>query len=293
MLNKYDFKYILKRVLVFICVGFIMSFISSCEAHAMEYATISPNNRQCSDAWSCSFNFNNIYDNRGDMELIGQLQYQSTANYPQTMLPLNVRLRTMNDTQYVCDIGNTYGYNDTGADTYIMTIHCKFKTTENNGLKNIYFETQTNYGFLFYLQDITLIWGYNDSTQVANAVNEVNNSINNSSVDTGSSGGAFGNMEQSQAQNGTISSLVLMPITLLQSILNGFNGSCSGVNLGTIFDYEFILPCINPQDYIGIIWNIIDTICAGFIAYSIGKRMVVIFNNLTNLRDGGLAEAYD
>ena len=84
-----------------------------------------------------------------------------------------------------------------------------------------------------------------------------------------------------------------MPITFIQKIINGLNGSCSPITIGELYDYNMTMPCINPQHYIGVIWNIIDVICAGFLSFHFSKKLVSIFHKLTSMKDGGLEEAYD
>ena len=84
-----------------------------------------------------------------------------------------------------------------------------------------------------------------------------------------------------------------MPITLTQAFLNGFNGSCTPFNLGNLMGTDLIIPCINPGSYLGTIWNIIDIIISGVFIYIFGKRLVKIFNDVTNMKENQIDEVFD
>lgn len=135
---------------------------------------------------------------------------------------------------------------------------------------------------------------HQDSQAINQSIQDTNNTLKDSSTDNQKAQETFDSLNQNMASNSTISDLLLMPIHLLQKILNGLQGSCSSINVGQLFGEDFILPCINIADIIGsTLWGIIDVICSGFLAYHIGKRFVIIFNQFTNLKEGGLESAYD
>lgn len=95
------------------------------------------------------------------------------------------------------------------------------------------------------------------------------------------------------AGTGPVSNMVLMPITLLNGYISGFNSSCSPYNLGNLMGTDIILPCINISNYLGsTLWNVIDVLFSGFMIYAIGKKFVKIFNDFTNLRDNQMDELY-
>lgn len=95
------------------------------------------------------------------------------------------------------------------------------------------------------------------------------------------------------ANNGVINQLVTMPITLTQAFLNGFSGGCSSFSLGNLLGTELSLPCLNPGQYLGSVWNIIDVIISGLFIYAFGKRLVKIFNDVTNLKENQIDEVFD
>ena len=135
---------------------------------------------------------------------------------------------------------------------------------------------------------------HQDSQNTQQKIEDVNNTIKDSSVDTSNANNTFDSLNSNMASNSTISDLLLMPITLLQKILNAMSGTCSAINTGQLLGQDFVLPCISIPDLIGsALWSVIDVIGSGALAYAIGKKFVMIFNSFTNLKEGGLESAYD
>lgn len=115
---------------------------------------------------------------------------------------------------------------------------------------------------------------------------ETNNLINDDSVDNPNS--AIGNMSQNNTSNSVISDLLLLPVRLYQNILNSINGTCTTFNLGTLFNHNLTMPCINLSNYLGsALYNIIDVLISGIFVLSIRKSFVNIFENFTSLKTGG------
>ena len=134
----------------------------------------------------------------------------------------------------------------------------------------------------------------NNTYYIKEGITDTNNTLKDSNVDTSNADSTFSNLNSNMASNGTISSLLLMPITLLQKILNAMSGTCSAINTGQLLGEDFILPCISIPDLIGSgLWSVIDVIGSGALAYAIGKKFIKIFNQFTNLKEGGLESAYD
>lgn len=119
------------------------------------------------------------------------------------------------------------------------------------------------------------------------------NKMNDFLKDTSTPSDSEYNFSDNNADNGVINQLVTMPITLTQAFLNGFNGSCSPYNLGNLLGTDLILPCINPGNYLGVLWNVIDVIISGMFIYIFGKRLVKIFNDVTNMKENQIDEVFD
>ena len=48
------------------------------------------------------------------------------------------------------------------------------------------------------------------------------------------------------------------------------------------------MPCINLQSYLGSgIWTTIDLILSGLFIYTLRKKFIQIYENITNLKNGG------
>lgn len=122
-----------------------------------------------------------------------------------------------------------------------------------------------------------------DNTQ---AVNDVNDTLNDSSTDNPSN--SFSNMNSQIGTNTVISDLLTLPIRFYQTILNNVNSSCSPYNLGSLFNTNITLPCINIEDLLGsTIFTIIDIGLCGIFVWSIRKKFITIFQNITSLSDRG------
>ena len=126
------------------------------------------------------------------------------------------------------------------------------------------------------------------SQEIANAVNETNDTIKDSSVDNNKAQSDLSTMNGKVASNGTITQLLTLPITLYQAILNNVNGSCSSYSLGSLLNHNITLPCINLQNILGsTLYGIIDILCSGLFILAFRKKMVDIFNHMTSLNDRG------
>lgn len=122
-----------------------------------------------------------------------------------------------------------------------------------------------------------------------NAINGVNNSINDSSTNSNTDNqNVINDFNSKLSNNNTISSLITMPITIFQKILNSVNASCTPFTLGNLLGTNITMPCINLANYLGSnLWNVIDVIISGLFVFSISKTMIKVFNNFTSLKDKG------
>lgn len=276
-------------------------------------------------------NSTTILTNAFGGKIVFSLYYESLNNPSDPII--EVSAVTENGTEFACSYDNPVWYRDNTTQYMIITPSCDVQIN-NTSLKYIRLRRNGSTGRIYGRLGDILTFLPNQQTTVNNTVNvnqqdvvnainnsqqatinqiqssqtqahqdaqqahqdaqQINDTLNDSSVDTNGAGSTFSDLDNSMSSNGTISSLITMPITLLQKLLNGLSGNCSAYPIGSIFGYNMSFECINPSNYIGsALWNVIDVICAGFIAYKLGKRFVVIFNQLTNLKDGGLESAYD
>lgn len=127
---------------------------------------------------------------------------------------------------------------------------------------------------------------HQDAQAQKEATDNINDSINDSSTDNPSS--SLNDMNSKISDNNVISDLLTLPIRFYQTILNSVNSSCTPYNLGRLFNTDIVLPCKNIEDLLGSgIVTIIDTGLCGLFIFTIRKKFVNIFENITSLRDRG------
>lgn len=122
--------------------------------------------------------------------------------------------------------------------------------------------------------------------EVKQELGNINNTLNDSSVD--SSDDTINNLKGKIPTNSVISDLLLLPVKFLQNFVNALGSSCSNFPLGSLYGTDLFMPCINLQNYLGDgIWTTIDLILSGFFVYYLRKKFIQIYQNLTNLKNGG------
>lgn len=125
----------------------------------------------------------------------------------------------------------------------------------------------------------------NNQGAIKDGINDVNSSINSDNVDDPSS--SINQFKDKIAENGVITQLVGLPVTLFTKVLNSVNGTCSSYNLGSLFGTDLVLPCVNIETYLGsTLWNIIDVLISGLFVYSISKKFIKVFENMSSMNEG-------
>lgn len=125
----------------------------------------------------------------------------------------------------------------------------------------------------------------NQTTTIDKDLNDINDTLNNDSVDGVSSD--WLESISSSSSNTPISDLLTLPITLIQSYINGFSSTCSPVNLGNLYGTNLVIPCINLEERLGSsLWGLIDSMFCLFMIYNIAMFCVGIYESITSLDDG-------
>jgi hypothetical protein len=128
----------------------------------------------------------------------------------------------------------------------------------------------------------------NQNQQQIEAQNKTNDILSDDNVDSSNATNTLTNLSNSTASNSVISDLLLLPVRLFQNIVNSINGSCSPFNLGSLYNSTLVLPCINMSNLIGsTLWSVIDILFCGSFILVIRKKFVDIFENLSELKNGG------
>lgn len=121
--------------------------------------------------------------------------------------------------------------------------------------------------------------------QIQNNTKETNDLIKNDSSISNDKITDITNID-TNTTNTPVSDFITLPITLLGRYREGITGSCSPVSLGSMYGYNFVLPCINISSYIGNdLWHLIDMMISFFLVYKIAMMCLKIFEDLTSLKD--------
>ena len=126
---------------------------------------------------------------------------------------------------------------------------------------------------------------HQDNIEINQNITDINDNITSDDVD--SPNDSLQDMQDMLPSNSTITSLIALPITLYQKVLNNVNGTCSSMNLGALYGTNLIMPCIEISDYLGnTLWNTIDLIISGIFVLTIARKMIKAFNNFTFMKEG-------
>lgn len=92
--------------------------------------------------------------------------------------------------------------------------------------------------------------------------------------------------KSADASNSPISSLLTLPLKLLNNINTGLSGTCSAFNLGSFFGTDLILPCINLEQRLGaFLWGLIDSFFCIFLIYNVGMLAIKIWTDVIMMKD--------
>ena len=118
---------------------------------------------------------------------------------------------------------------------------------------------------------------------------ETMDTITDNSTDNPS--GKFDSFNSKVAENGVITQLITMPVTLYKSILNSVNGSCTPYDFGSFFGHDLTMSCVQPQKIFGsTIWGVIDILFSGFFIFTMGKKMIKVFNKMSSMEEGDVLD---
>lgn len=119
--------------------------------------------------------------------------------------------------------------------------------------------------------------------------NQINDTLTSSEVSDPSSN--FDTFDNNLADAGPVTQLFLLPVTLWTRIASSVNSTCSPISLGTLYDYNLIIPCIDVSRFVGdVIWNIVDVISTGFLVFFIAHTIRNAFNKMSNLEEGDVLD---
>lgn len=125
----------------------------------------------------------------------------------------------------------------------------------------------------------------NNQGNIQSGIDDIKSDINSDNVDDPSS--SINQFKDKIAENGVITQLVGLPVTLFTKILNSVNGTCSPYNFGSLFGTDIVFPCINVSNYLGSnLWNIIDVLISGLFVYSLSRKFIKVFEHMSSMEEG-------
>lgn len=128
----------------------------------------------------------------------------------------------------------------------------------------------------------------NGNQAIVNSNMQLNDTLNDDNISdsTNSSINGILGSKTEQETFGPVADLILLPLTLFRAFYNGFNNSCSPFNLGTLFNTNITLPCINLRNILGSsLYSIIDVAISLFMLYNIILMCIHIFDKITSFKD--------
>lgn len=142
-----------------------------------------------------------------------------------------------------------------------------------------------------YQQITNQIQNQQQNLETQNKIDNIDNTLKDDNIDSPTS--STDEWSSMNASNGTITNLLTLPIQLMHGYVNGMSSSCTPFNLGSLFNHEIILPCINIGSLIGsALWTTIDILFSGFMIFGIAKKLIKIFNDFTNMKSNQIDELY-
>lgn len=125
--------------------------------------------------------------------------------------------------------------------------------------------------------------------KVQEETKKVNDTISSDEVDDPSS--SINSFKDKIAENGVITQLIGLPVTLFTKVLNSVNGTCTSYNLGSLFGTEIVFPCINMFNILGgNLWAVIDVLISGLFVYSISKKFIKVFEHMSSMNEGDVID---
>ena len=83
-----------------------------------------------------------------------------------------------------------------------------------------------------------------------------------------------------------ISDLITMPLTILNSLSQALDSTCSNYTIPFLFNSSVTFPCFTISDYLGnTVTNYIDLFICFYMCYNIAMLVVSVFEDITSLRD--------
>lgn len=183
----------------------------------------------------------------------------------------------------VCPVLNNVEYS--GLTIYYRTLSSSYigGTTYNFRIYRVANEIKTSTQTIIDNQNQNAQQQHQDAQNINNSITSDNISGNNSTTTINNLGGTF------QTQQDFLLNLIKLPYTFFSALSNTIQNQCSPLTIGTIFDYNLVMPCVNLSNLLGDVWTlIIDVIFAGVIASAFVRRVTKYIREVCTLDTNAL-----
>lgn len=128
--------------------------------------------------------------------------------------------------------------------------------------------------------------------KVEAAAKAMKEAMENDDIDDSFNNSKIGEIAGKQYGNASISDIVLLPVKLLQSGVDGLSSnSCSDITLGNLYGTDLTFTCISSSDmnsWLGsTLYTIIDILLSYGVILGIRKLVLKIYNIIIFLKEGG------
>lgn len=126
-----------------------------------------------------------------------------------------------------------------------------------------------------------------DAQAQINAQKEQTDKLLNSNINDNEIISKFDLFNSVLEENGTITNLMVLPITIWTTVYDSVGQECRPFELGNLLGTNLTLPCLNIENILGsTLWNTIDILFTGFFIYVISKKMILVFDKFSSLQEG-------
>ena len=209
----------------------------------------------------------------------GNFNFNAVETYYQSGSSYYIGLAT-DDSTYIVSPSNSdvlTGINGLGTD--INNSANNIISNNNQNSQNIINNNNNNTNQIINYQN-------QNADKINDSINDVNNSItdNSSTSDNQNNNfiNSFSNLFSGVGEDFLLQFFTI-PVNFIKTIIDSSN-TCSPISLGSMFGYEFVMPCIDLESILGSnIYHIIDVIITGCIALAFISQVGSIFNDLLEL----------
>lgn len=295
-----------KKYLFFSFVLFVTFFYKIVNAEVISAGGYQDTQFMHCSGGACNISYdwsNSAFANTGEGEIVFNFGISANGSTNSVVPAINTMRVKTNQGQFACEYSSYSAPMTkfpTGEGNTNQSISVSARCPVNfgpGGLTGVIIGLRSispNFEFRYYIGDIMTFTSNNqqviadNTAKTKHAIDDTNKTIKDDSVDNSKASDTIDSAKSKLAKNGSITQLLTLPIQMYQNILNSVSGSCSSFSLGSLYNHDLTLSCIDLKTLLGsTLYNIIDILCCGLFILSFRKKMVDIFNHMSSLNDRG------